>query len=107
MLLFALLACNAPPAVCESMCAAAAVVQADCLAQDGLGWEAAGYADEESFLGSCDTWVWEQLQLQRDAGYGRSELEAICDDRRATLEDGDCEALMLMDWSGRIEEESP
>lgn len=105
--LLALLACDAPPEACAQACAAAAVAMQGCLAEDGLGWEAAGYADEAAFLDACDTWAWEQLQLAREAGQGRAALGEACEVRAEDIEQGTCEEFMALDWNHPLDEVSP
>lgn len=109
-LLLALLACADAPDPCARMCARAEALYGACLESWGLGWEAAGYADADDFLGRCETWAWEMRLLEEDA-VRRGELEeagavdAACQERADRFEqaaadpaDLDCEAYTGEAW---------
>ena len=49
------------------MCAAAENLTASCLEGWDLDWDAAGYEDTDDFQNSCETWAWEQEQLNAAA----------------------------------------
>jgi hypothetical protein len=83
-----ILGCGVPEA-CDEMCRRAADAQEACLADRGLTWEAAGFADRDDFLGHCDTWAWEEAQIG-DAG-------KTCATRRDRL-DGTCASYEALTW---------
>ncbi len=104
------IACASPPDPCASMCDAAATLYGGCLADWGVGWEAAGYVDEDDFLGACQTWAWEQRLLEADAAdRGLTEVggvDATCTDRAASFDAAaadpdalDCNAYTGIDWN--------
>jgi hypothetical protein len=86
------------------MCSSAAELYGGCLEDWGVGWEAAGYDDEDDFLGSCSTWAWEMQVLEDDAvERGEAvggEVAAICAERRALLdaEDATCQTYTDLEW---------
>jgi hypothetical protein len=92
---------EAVPIACADMCHAAAVLYGACLDDWGVGWEAAGYADESDFVDACDTWAWEQAVLERDAGR-EGQLEATCEARRSRLEGGTCDDFTEIDWEAPL-----
>jgi hypothetical protein len=65
---------EAPPS-CLTLCDAVAEATSACLMAEGLQWSAKGYDDEADFLSSCETWAWEQAQLNQGA---LEELEEGC-----------------------------
>lgn len=104
-MLLLLLACavEAPPA-CDAMCSSAAELYGGCLEDWGVGWEAAGYADEDDFLNSCSTWAWEMQVLEEDAvergEAAGGEVAATCRERTALLEaeDATCKTYTELEW---------
>jgi hypothetical protein len=98
---------EAPPA-CVEMCVAAAGLYGACLSDWGADWEAAGYADEDDFLGACETWAWEMSLLEIDA-VERGEADAsgslvqTCEARESAFkeEDASCDAYTEVDWNAR------
>ena len=88
-----------PPEVCIDMCAAAAELYGSCLDGWGVSWVEAGFESEGSFLGSCETWSWEQSILTEDL----SVVEGVCSERldqfEAGIEAGDCTAYTGVDWN--------
>lgn len=110
LLLTVLAACasdEAPPA-CVEMCTAAAGLYGGCLSDWGAGWEAAGYTDEDDFLGACETWAWEMSLLEADAvargdGGAAGALVQTCRARRDAFSapDATCEAYTSIDWNAR------
>lgn len=108
LLLLALTGCApdpAPPA-CVQMCAEAAVLYGGCLEEWGAGWEAAGYADQQDFLGACETWAWQMGLLEEDAvqageaGAAGATLRA-CRTRATAFADpaATCETYTGIDWN--------
>ncbi len=95
-LLTCLLACDPGPDPCAELCALAASVQGECLASDGLDWSALGYAGEEDYRASCETWAWEQRLLAEDAGADEDAVSQTCAARAEGLVD--CAALAAIDW---------
>lgn len=89
-MLLLLLACATRPDPCAAMCARAEELYGACLADWGLGWEAAGYEDGADFVDRCETWAWEMRILER-AAVRRGELDgtgavdATCTQREAAL----------------------
>jgi len=77
--------CGAPPAACEALCDHSTQLYGACLDEWGLDWVDAGYADAAAYTNSCDTWVFEEQRLDRDAGEG--DLEATCVVMDAALTD--------------------
>lgn len=88
------------------MCESAAALYGGCLADWSVDWEAAGYADEEAFLDSCDTWVWEAMTLQQ-AAMDRGELDdtglldQTCTERHSAMsaDDSTCTDYTGIDWN--------
>lgn len=104
MLLF-LAACADPPDPCAPMCAEAAALYGDCLADWGVGWDAAGYEDAADYEGRCTTWAWEARLLEEDAvdrGVAEpGEIDAVCDERLAALsvDEPTCDVVTSMEWT--------
>ncbi len=105
LLLLSIVACGEPAAdPCEPMCSSAAALYGGCLEGWGLDWTAAGYEDEEDFLGSCATWAWE-LRVLEEAAIERGELaagghvDAVCEERAELFQDGVCSDYTDIDWS--------
>ncbi|MEC7947359.1 MAG: hypothetical protein VX265_07295 [Myxococcota bacterium] len=99
---------DAAPPACVAMCEAAAALYGDCLTDWGADWSAAGYADEEDFLGACETWGWEMSLLEADAvdrgtEAARGSVARTCRSRRAAFADPDasCDAYTGTDWNAR------
>lgn len=67
-------------------------MQGECLAADGLGWEAAGHADEADYIDACETWAWEQVRIDRASGR-RGATGPDCEARTALVRYDGCEAL--------------
>jgi hypothetical protein len=90
----ALLACGDPPE-CVALCDAAVALQEDCLAADGLGWESIGETGAVGFRDACETWVWAERRLLRDAAASGGTIAGACQDRAATLlaPDAGCDDL--------------
>tara|TARA_B110000037_G_scaffold219815_1_gene285777 strand:+ start:1566 stop:1943 length:378 start_codon:yes stop_codon:yes gene_type:complete len=88
-----------PPEICIDMCEAAADLYGSCLDGWGVSWIEAGFKSEDSFLGSCETWSWEQSILNEDI----SVVEAVCIERldqiNIGIEDNDCTAYTEIDWN--------
>ena len=86
------------------MHAEATALYGGCLEDWGVDWDAAGYADEEAFEGSCATWAWEMQLLEDDATErgeaSGGELEALCVERRDALSDEDatCQTYTDLEW---------
>jgi hypothetical protein len=78
---------------CASMCESGRARWESCLADWGVGWEAAGFESADDWQGSCETWVWEQELLARDADAPPSTVEDACADRAALYETGECSGL--------------
>jgi hypothetical protein len=107
-MLLLLLACSQteqPPA-CDRMCDAAAALYGGCLTDWGADWSAAGYADEEAFVGSCSTWGWQMALLQEDAiergaWTDRRWLSETCDARAAAFsaEEASCSSYTEVEWN--------
>lgn len=108
--LLLLLACSEAPDPCATMCVQAEALYGTCLEQWGVGWEAAGYADGDDFLASCETWAWE-MELLEEAAVKRGELEqtgavdATCNERaeafaaaQADTAGPDCAAYTDIAW---------
>lgn len=91
-------ACAEQADPCVPMCRAAADLYGGCLEGWGVEWTSAGYDDEEHFLESCETWAWSTRVLEEDAGES-GQIDAICRDRRALFEDGECADFTSTDWS--------
>lgn len=111
LLLLQLLGCAAEPDPCLAMCDAAAGLYGSCLADWGVGWEAAGYVDEDDFLDGCETWAWELRILEAEA-VRRDELDqagavdGLCEQREVALteaaadpDDLECSAYTEIDWN--------
>ncbi|MCP4806219.1 MAG: hypothetical protein GY913_05480 [Proteobacteria bacterium] len=104
-MLLLLVACADPPDPCDPMCAEAAALYGDCLADWGVGWDAAGYEDASDYEGRCTTWAWEARVLEEDAvERGQAELgdvDAVCDERLEALsvEDASCDVVTSMEWT--------
>lgn len=98
LLLLLLLGCEDPPDPCAAMCAVATETQAACLAEEGVDWTAAGYADRADYRDACDTWAWEARLLEDDAGEDGA-VDETCRTRRETLSGGACDELAAIDWS--------
>lgn len=100
MLLLFLLCCAPVLGPCDAMCAAWVEAKGACLADEGLDWEAAGYADQADAADACQTWAWEQRQLATDP----AEVDALCAARQEAIpeeiEEGTCAELNALDWSG-------
>ncbi len=103
----AAVACETPaPSACTDMCGSAAALYGGCLEDWGVDWSAAGYEDEDQFLASCATWIWEMSLLEADA-LERGEIEQegwlgpVCAERHAAFsaEDATCEAYTGVDWN--------
>jgi len=94
LLLGALLGCGVPPD-CTDMCAVATTRQGECLGE--RDWAALGYEDADDYTAWCETWVWEQRLLERDAG-SRGRTEDVCVDRAADIPDLTCEAFDALTW---------
>ena len=103
--LILLVACGSSPDPCEPFCALAASTRGECLADEGLDWEAAGYEDEADYAGSCETWAWEQRLLAREAGGDPDAVGARCEALGEAVETGGCEALAAIDWDDPAWEE--
>jgi len=78
------------PAACTEMCQAATSLYGECLAEDGVDWTAAGYADGDDHQDRCETWAWEMAVLEDDAvARGDAEAEGatarVCAERRDIL----------------------
>lgn len=85
---------------CEAMCAAAADLYGGCLDDWGVGWTAAGYADEYDFIDACETWAWQMRRLEDRAGHNGA-TDAACARRTARFEapDATCDDYTSIDWS--------
>ena len=87
------------PVICIDMCATAADLYGSCLEVWGVSWVDAGFESENSFLGSCETWAWEQSILTED----QVLVESVCSERLVLLDDGieanDCTAYTEIDWN--------
>jgi hypothetical protein len=97
--------CNAhpeTPEICLDMCGAAAELYGSCLEGWGVSWSDAGFESEDSFLGSCETWAWEQSILTGDP----TLVESVCSERLALLNAGlevdDCTAYTEIDWNEQL-----
>ncbi|MCB9776951.1 MAG: hypothetical protein H6742_00130 [Alphaproteobacteria bacterium] len=98
LILLLLLACAGDRDPCTEMCAAAAALYGDCLADQGADWTAAGYADADAFVGSCETWAVEMRLLEREldaAGW----TDDICGARAERFRDGACTDFTGTDWN--------
>ena len=101
--------CGTPPAAvpasCARMCTSAAALYGGCLSDWGADWSAAGFADEDGFVGSCETWGWEMSILEADAvergALGEAGwLAETCAAREAAFsaEDAACSAYTDIEW---------
>jgi len=79
------------------MCARATDLQEACLEEDGVSWSDLGYRDAEDHMAWCETWVWEQRLLDRDAGE-RGRVEEVCEERAASFPDATCDAYADVEW---------
>lgn len=79
--------------ICASMCESGRARWESCLSDWGVGWEAAGFESADDWQGSCETWVWEQELLARDASAPPSTVEDACADRAAIYSSGECSGL--------------
>lgn len=72
----------APTDACDTLCGHAQSRFEECLADNGLEWgTSVGFTSELDFADWCDTYVWEERQL--DGG-------AQCASRQAIIDAGDC-----------------
>lgn len=106
-------ACATELPACDRMCVAATAVYGACLDDWELDWDAAGYRGSGDFEQSCQTWVWEMQELEKDAVdegilNERGALVQTCRERHADLsaDDASCETYTALDWS-RAPWESP
>lgn len=109
-----LLACARAPDPCTDMCGSAATLYGGCLESWGLGWSAAGYADQADFLDRCQTWAWEERLLEARAvrqGQAGAEgsVDATCTERDAafTAAAADPEALQCAVYTDIAWDEAP
>lgn len=94
------------PASCEAMCLSAAALYGGCLTDWGVDWTAAGFEDEDAFLGSCQTWGW-QMSILQDAALEEGShddpgwLAATCEEREAAMsaEDAACSVYTDIEWN--------
>lgn len=107
LLLFSLSACDGAEDACAPFCRAASDAQAACLAASDLDWEALGYADQDDWLESCQTWAWEQRQLARDAGVSAGAVDAACQAQEGAMEGGGCSEIQSFDWNDPVWESAP
>jgi hypothetical protein len=96
-LLLFVVACAPEPEVCEEMCALATDLQEACLDEDDLSWSDLGYQDAEDHVAWCETWVWEQQLLDRDAGE-RGRVETVCGERAESFRSATCEDYRDVGW---------
>ena len=112
MRLLLLLACAAHPEAppdCAQMCGSAEALYGTCLSDWGLGWDAAGYADGQDFVASCETWVWELAVLeeeavrQGDAG-AAGRTQDFCQERfdQLSADEATCAAYTEQEWGGLL-----
>lgn len=87
-----LLLCCAQPDACDTLCAHARSAFEACLDAQGADWGAStGFTSADDFDDWCDTFVWEEQQL--DAARGPGDPAApTCSERQAVIDDGDCAA---------------
>jgi hypothetical protein len=78
-----MMACAVPDS-CERMCEASADAWADCAAAQPLGWQSTPFHGPDDQREGCDTWVWEQRQLDADLG-------ATCARRAGEFNQATCE----------------
>jgi hypothetical protein len=103
-LLILMMGCSRPDP-CVQMCASAEDLYGGCLDDWDVGWTAAGYADGDDFVDTCETWSWEMRHLERDArrrGVAeRGALDQTCTarDARFSADDATCDDFTDVDWS--------
>ena len=97
------------PDPCVDMCVAAVPLAAECLEADGLDWSATQWGSPAGFLASCETWAWEQLQLERDARArravrGQGHTEAACEARLESFvgRGATCDTYEAIDWDAPV-----
>ena len=69
--------------------------QGECLGEQD--WTDLGYEDAADHTAWCETWVWEQQLLERDAG-SRGRTEDVCEGRAAAIPDMTCAAYDSLTW---------
>ena len=91
---------------CADMCQAAVDTHSACLAQWEAQWTDFGYADEQDFRNSCDTWAWEMRLLEKDArSVGDLDesgvVDGVCLEREKFLlsDTFNCDAWSSLDWN--------
>jgi len=55
------------------------------------------YEDAADHTAWCETWVWGQRLLDRDAGE-RGRVEEVCAERAESFPDATCDAYAEVDW---------
>lgn len=94
-----LLACqDVPGPECEAFCLEATSTYGQCLEEWGLEWEDAGYRDAAGFQNACETWVWTEVQLRRDAQVDEParSVEATCESAATQT----CSDVTGFSWNG-------
>lgn len=93
------------PESCHSMCEAASLLQATCLAADGLDWSQSRWQSQADFDEACLTWAWEAQKLEGAAArQGEAERGSIidaCEQRGAEYagSQAQCEPLDGPGWA--------
>ncbi len=89
--------CAEPPvvsSVCEEMCTTATQLYGSCLDTWGVDWTSAGFDNAKAHQESCEVWSWQTSEI-----HGADTIDAICEDRGALLNEGECSDYSAIDWN--------